>query len=248
MRAAVSVAATVWTVVNADGSRVTIARFPAGRCRYLLHAGSTDPGWAALHLGVRAGPAVTGSERSRLIAAFNGGFLLSTGVGGYEQEGHVIRALQPGLASLVIDTAGRAAVGVWGQDLPRPGEAVYSVRQNLPPLVRGGQPSPTAGLPGDWGATLGGGTSVARSGLGMDGAGNLLYAGSMDATPLELAQALANAGARTAMELDINPEWVQLALSNVPGGALYAGVPGQHRPAYQYVSGWTRDFVTVLAG
>jgi hypothetical protein len=48
------------------------------------------------------------------------------------------------------------------------------------------------------------------------------------------------------MELDINPEWVQLDTAPWPGGPLSPGVPGQHRPASQYLIGWTRDFITVL--
>ena len=54
-------------------------------------------------------------------------------------------------------------------------------------------------------------------------------------------------GARTAMELDINPEWVQLDVASGPGHGLRAAIPGQARPADQYLLGWTRDFITVLA-
>jgi hypothetical protein len=50
------------------------------------------------------------------------------------------------------------------------------------------------------------------------------------------------------MELDINPEWVQADTARSPGGPLSAAVPNQNRPADQYLSGWTRDYVTVLAG
>ena len=66
-------------------------------------------------------------------------------------------------------------------------------------------------------------------------------------TPQDLAQALARSGARIAMELDINPEWVQFDLAPAPGGTLAIALPGQVRPASQYLTGWTRDFVTVLA-
>jgi hypothetical protein len=69
----------------------------------------------------------------------------------------------------------------------------------------------------------------------------------MSTTPADLADALARSGARTAMELDINPEWVQLDTARRPGGPLAAAVPGQNRPADQYLVGWTRDFITVLA-
>jgi hypothetical protein len=49
------------------------------------------------------------------------------------------------------------------------------------------------------------------------------------------------------MELDINPAWVQLDVARKPGGSLRAGVYGQNRPADQFLYGWTRDFVAVLA-
>jgi hypothetical protein len=229
-------------VRTADGALVTVALF-LGPVRYVLHDGSADPGPAA---GLRAGPAVAGAERRRLLAAFNGGFKLAAGAGGYMQEGHVLSPLRPGLASLVIDRSGQARIGVWGSGLPVPGEAVYSVRQNLPPLVLNGRPTAAAGDWGLWGATIGG-AYVARSAVGQDAAGHLIYAASMSAVPADLASVLASHGARVAMELDINPEWVQLDAARRPGGPLTAEVPGQYRPADQYLVGWTRDFFTVLA-
>jgi hypothetical protein len=236
---------TISRMRTADGSVVTIAAFH-GPVQYVLHNGSQDPGPAAAGL-VHAGPAVTGAERQRLLAAFNGGFKLAAGAGGYEQEGHVISPLRSGLASLVIDRSGRARIGAWDSGVPAPGEAVYSVRQDLQPLVIHGQPAPAAADWSLWGATLGGGEYVARSALGQDASGDLIYAASMSTTPADLAGALARSGARIAMELDINPEWVQLDTARTPGGPLTAAVPGQVRPAGQYLTGWTRDFITVLA-
>ena len=37
------------------------------------------------------------------------------------------------------------------------------------------------------------------------------------------------------------------AIALTPGGSLTAAIPGQVRPATQYLTGWTRDFVTVVA-
>ena len=227
-----------------DGSVVTLAAF-SGPVSYVLHDGSEDPGLAAGR--VRAGPAVRGAERRQLLAAFNGGFKLSAGAGGYEQEGHVAAALRPGVTSLVIDRSGRARIGIWGHGVPVPGEAVYSVRQNLPPLVLHGRPTAGAADWGLWGATLGGGEYVARSALGQDAADHLVYAASMSASPDDLAVAMARVGVRVAMELDINPEWVQLDVARRPGGPLRAAVHGQNRPADQFLLGWARDFIAVLA-
>jgi hypothetical protein len=232
-------------VRTADGAEVTVAVF-RGPVRYVLHNGSVDPGYAAAVKGVKAGSAIGGTERGHLLAAFNGGFKLSAGAGGYEQEGHIVSPLLSGYASLIIDRSGRARIAVWGYGAPAPGEAVSSVRQNLQPLVEHGRPTSAAYDWYAWGATLGGGEYVARSALGEDSAGDLLYAASISASPLDLARALADHAARIGMELDINPEWVQLDVASGPGGSLRAEVPGQNRPAGQYLLGWSRDFITVL--
>ena len=65
----------VTRVRTADGALVTVATF-LGPVRYVLHDGSGDPGPVA---GLPPGPAVAGAERTRLLAAFNGGFKLAAG-------------------------------------------------------------------------------------------------------------------------------------------------------------------------
>ena len=236
---------TLSQVRMADGSIVTVAAFQ-GPVQYVLHNGSQDPGPAYARF-VRAGPAVSTAERPGLLAAFNGGFLMRSRAGGYEQEGHVFRALRHGLASLVIDGSGQARIGVWGVTLPVPGESVYSVRQNLWPLVLNGKRTPQTDKWWRWGGTVGHVEYVARSAVGQNAAGELMYAAGMATTPADLARALAGHGARIAMELDINREWVQLDVARTPGGALTGAIPDQVRPASQYITGWTRDFVAVLA-
>jgi hypothetical protein len=232
-------------VVLPDGHLMTAARF-TGAVRFVLHCGSSDPGRPCRGLPGR--PWIPPASRPRFLAAFNGGFLLSTGAGGYEQAGRVIRPLRRGRASLVIYRSGAASVGAWGDLVPKPGPGIYSVRQNLSLLVRNGHP--TAAVFGAWtywGATLGGGELVARSSLGENAKGQLIYVASMSASPADLTTALVRFGARSAMELDINPEWVQLAYAKKPGWPLRAGVTGQARPATQHLIGWTRDFIAVMA-
>jgi hypothetical protein len=238
---------------QSDGDSVTVLRFHAGLVHYALHVGSSDPPTGGAALPADAQPAIGAGEHARLLAAFNGGFLmgygcLPCGVGGMEVAGHVLVPLVSGMTSLVLGPSGSVSMGVWGRGFPPAGAAVYSVRQCLPPLVSGGRVSPDVGNISAWGATLGGGDLTARSAVGIDARGNLLYAGSMSALPSDLANALVSAGAVTAMELDINPEWVQAVTAPSPGGPLAAAVPNQNRPADQYLSGWTRDYVTVLAG
>ena len=59
----------------------------------------------------------------------------------------------------------------------------------------------------------------------------------MSTTPADLADTLARNGARIAMELDIDPERVQLDTARSAGGPLTIAVPGQVRPADQYLAG-----------
>jgi hypothetical protein len=241
------------TSPQSDGDSVTVLRFHAGLVHYALHVGSTDPPANDAALPADAQPAIGSAEQAQLLAAFNGGFLMGTGclpcgVGGMEVAGQVLVPLVNGMTTLVLDSNGTASMGVWGQNFPPAGAALYSVRQCLPPLVSGGQPSPTVGNLSAWGAELDGVAATSRSAVGIDAHGNILYAGSMAALPSDLASALVAAGAVTAMELDINPEWVQADTAPSPGGSLSAAIPNQNRPANQYLSGWTRDYVTVLAG
>jgi hypothetical protein len=232
---------------QSTGDIITTFRFRVGHTRFNLHTGSSDPPTRAATVAPDSGSTIGPHETPLVVAAFNGGFKTNAGVGGFELNGQVLVPLVPGGASLVIDTSGAARVGIWGQGLPVPGEQVTSIRQNLTPLVASGQPSPRIADIGAWGSTLGGGSAVARSALGEDAAGNLIYSAGMQALPEDLANAMVDAGATMAMQLDINPEWVQLAFAPAPGAPLAAGIPGQNRPGEQYQVGWTRDFVTVLA-
>jgi hypothetical protein len=234
-------------VIMADGAQLTLARFWADQVRFDLHVGSSDPPTRGIPISPDGGPAIGPGEAQSLLGAFNGGFMISAGVGGFEVGGQVLSPLVDGMASFILYADGTAQVAVWGQTFPASDSPIISVRQNLPPLIVGGRMNPQTGNVGAWGATLGGGAYVARSALGEDAAGDLIYAGSMSAVPLDLANALAGAGATSAMQLDINPAWVQLDLASIPGDSLSAAVPGQNRPSNQYQVGWTRDFVTVMA-
>jgi hypothetical protein len=236
----------VRTVTTGDGSSIVVARFINRQVAFDLHVGSSDPPTGGLPISPDAGPSISADEAPLLLGAFNGGFMASAGVGGFEADGQVLRSLVPGEASFVIDGDGSAHVGVWGENLPAPGETVASVRQNLPPLVVNGAPSPQAGNVGAWGATVGG-SYVARSSAGEDAAGNILFAASMSTVPADLASALISTGAVWGMQLDINPMWIDLTLGPTPDGPFTTFVPGQNRPADQYQVGWTRDFFVVVA-
>jgi hypothetical protein len=202
------------------------------------------------------------AQAATLVAAFNGGFLMKDAGGGYFTEGRAIYPLVDGAASLVIRSDGSVTVGAWGSDVGMTPDVV-AVRQNLVPLVEGGQPTAQASNPDwhVWGATCGvsscSGAGIEnqwRSGAGVTSNGALVYAAGPALDPMQLAQLLVQAGVVRGMELDINPSW--------PVFATYAPSPGapagpsngssMQPAAYQgpstfFEASWARDFITMSA-
>jgi hypothetical protein len=235
------------TTLRAPGAPPTgLAWINARAVKVVVYAGDgAPPGqWAAES-------EVTGLSRAALIAAFNSGFRLGVSGGGWYSDGRTAVPLVDGAASLVVYADGTATVGKWGRDVSL-GPDVSQVRQNLGLLVDGGAPVP--GLaPGRWGATLGGVSNTWRSGLGVNAAGDLIYAGGPGLDPAQLASVLVAAGAVRAMELDINPMWV-LFVSYVPlpgggptdvSGTKLLGGMNFSSDHYQFPN--NRDFIAVLS-
>lgn len=235
----------VWA--SSPGSGITLLSFDQRLLALRLHSGTTDAGPS----GWRYGPLIAGLERRRLVAAFNGGFKLSVGVGGFESYGRTAVALRDGLGSIVTYDDGSTDIGAWHRGVPAPGHHVVSVRQNLPLLVDGGHPAGTLGCLSCWGATLGGVVDPARSALGVTAAGGLIWAGGEHLTVGQLAGALLAAHVVRAVELDINPEWVAAYLYGHRGGhGPLAPVPmmaGQRGIPGQFLAPWSRDFFTIVA-
>jgi hypothetical protein len=228
-------------------SGVAMLAFDQSLVELHLHSGSTDAGT----LGWRFGPAIAGHELGRLVAAFNGGFRLSVGAGGFMSYGRVGAPLSDGLGSIVTYANGRTDIGAWHQGVPAPGQSVVSVRQNLTLLINQGAEAPNVDCLSCWGATLGGVTDPARSALGITADGRLIWAGGEHLTVSELAAALLSAGVVRAVELDINPEWVAAYLYGHRGGhgplAAVPVMPGQQGIPGQYLAPWSRDFFTITA-
>ena len=225
---------------------VTLMRIDQRYAHLHLHAGSSDGGPE----GWRFGDKIEPFERASLIAAFNGAFRLSYKDTGFAAGGHVADPLKHGLASVVTYTNGISDIGAWGVNVPQRGFTVYSVLQNQTLLVDGG--APAANISGCvvscWGATIGGET-VARSSLGIDARGELIWAASAAAVPAQLAHAQIAAGAQRALELDINPDWVAgyLYLHPTPIPAAVPLVPGQYGIAGEFLVPYTRDFFALAA-
>jgi hypothetical protein len=185
------------------------------------------------------------TSRSRLLATFNSAFKLADSGGGFALGGHTYVPMQLGIATLVKYTNGSLDIQAWrgGRQVPA---GVQFARQNLPLIVDGGRPNPNLSDGPQWGATLGNAIRVWRSGLGIDRAGNLIYAAANDQTVGSLAAILIRAGALRAMELDINSYWVTFNVYAEPGaGGPTALLPGMTRPVTRYLTPDDRDFFAV---
>jgi hypothetical protein len=232
-----------WVARTVSG--VALLAFDQHLLELHLHSGTTDAGAS----GWRFGPAVTGSERGGLVGAFNGGFKLKIGAGGFESFGRTGAPLRDGLGSVVTYSDGSTDIGSWHQEVPAAGRPVVSVRQNLAPLIDRGSGASTLGCLTCWGATLGGVVDPARSALGITADGRLVWAGGEHLTVAALVDAMLGAHVMRAVELDINPEWVAAYLYGHRGGnGPPAPVPivlGQPGIPGQFLTPWNRDFFTI---
>ncbi|HSZ35665.1 MAG TPA: phosphodiester glycosidase family protein [Acidimicrobiales bacterium] len=223
-----------------------------------LYSGSKSPGGGPYMF---TAPVQT-AQAATLVAAFNGGFLMKDAQGGYYTEGRTIDPLVTGAASLVIHADGSVTVGAWGNDVTMTPDVV-AVRQNLVPLVEGGQPTAQASNSdwSVWGATCGvsscSGAGIEnqwRSGVGVTADGAVVYVAGPALDPLQLAQLLVRAGVVRGMELDINPSWPVFATYDPPAGAPAGPTNGSAmQPAADqgaatfFEASWGRDFITMSA-
>lgn len=215
--------------------------------RFELRPGNEDPGpgnW-------RASSYITPGTRQGLLATFNSGFKISSSGGGFYLNGVTQGTLTPGVASVVYYRDGHVAIGIWDQTI-RMTPDVAGVRQNLRLIVSNGQvpASVDSNVETSWGATLGGGYYVWRSGIGITADGRLIFVYGPALNVRELGELLRHAGVVTGMELDINPAWMSFMYYQNSQSANPAPVnllPTQQQPAdrYYYPSG--RDFTAVYA-
>ena len=213
--------------------------------RFVLHPGFQDPGVS----GMSEPDVIAGTQLPGLVATFNSGFKLQDAQGGYYDHGTTVGTLTAGAASLVIYKDGHATVGTWGTDVSMAPDVAF-VRQNLKPLIFGGHVARNldANVQGTWGATIGGGAAVWRSGLGVTAHGDLVYVMGDAMTVSDLADILHRAGAVNAMQLDINKSWTSFMYYT-----HYATAPVPHkletflRPVDRYFTHTSRDFVAVYA-
>ena len=231
----------------AQRSGVTLMRFDQRLVHLTLHAGSSDGGVS----GWTYGDEITPREIHLLVAAFNGGFKLTYRDVGFSSGGHVAVPLKAGLASIVTYTDGTTDIGAWRAGVPSASKPVFSVLQNQLLLVDRGVAAASVSncLITCWGETIGSNTFVARSGLGINASGQLVWAAGEHLSPAGLAAALIEGGAVRAIELDINPDWVAgyLYVHHPSGPSPVPVVSGQLGIAGELLEPYSRDFLAIVA-
>ncbi len=217
--------------------------------KFSLHPGTEDPGVGTWGLNDTYIPA---GQRTGLLATFNGGFKLDSAGGGFYLNGSYHGSLVKGAASVVYYKNGTVKIGQWGRDFTMSAK-IAGVRQNLRLLVDHGKVAANASsdVMSNWGATLGGGYYVWRSGLGITRDGRIVYVYGSALNAQDLGLLLQRAGAVEGMQLDINPSWMKFdyyAAKGDPGNPTPETLlPTQEPAANSYLTPSTRDFTAVYA-
>ncbi len=207
---------------------IALVRIDLSRLQLHMMPGFLEPSHAASvvnaipNLGM-----IPVTDQSHLVAAFNGGFKAINGHYGMMVDGVTLLPPLPGLATLAIYRDGHVNIGAWdGGITPTPD--LIAFRQNCPLIVQSGQINPMVNVVNYvmWGNTIGNQDITWRTGIGItQDSRYLIYAVGNGTSVATLAQALQQAGAYNAMQLDINQHYAHFAVyqpSGKPGNSLKA--------------------------
>jgi hypothetical protein len=242
-----------------DGGQYTsysngIASIDQRLVKFSLRPGTEDPGSAPGNGGSwGVSDYIAPGQRNGVLATFNGGFKLDSAGGGFYLNGMYHGSLVNGAASIVYYKNGTMKIGEWGRDFTM-NSGIEGVRQNLELLVDHGKLSPDANSAvktGNWGATLGGGYWVWRSGIGITKDGRIIFVYGQALDAQDLGELLVRAGAVEGMQMDINPEWMKFDYYQANGHPSDPTpvplLPNQQANPYSYYTPSTRDFTAVYA-
>jgi hypothetical protein len=233
------------TTLHHTGLPIGVAWLDTSRLRFALYAGTNQP------LGTWSNDgSVPRDMWGTLVAAMNSGFKLNQSMGGWYLDGVAALPLRAGAASLVIYRNGAATVGQWGRDVTLT-PSVIAVRQNLSMLVEAGAATPAVYSPNPkqvWGSPFHNNVLTWRSAIGVDLAGHILYVAGPSLDPQTLATAIVAAGARRAMELDINPLWDNFDVFSGTGAAVVGQklLPIMSYPTDHFLIPSQRDFIAAF--
>lgn len=198
---------SVRPLVDCASVVATMAAYNPTLLRAALHNGGETPGGS----GWRNKDKIAERARPSLVASFNGGFRFEHKPGGYVTEGRTVRTMRKGYATFGIRTDGTSTVGVWGADMVDDGQWV-SLRQNLPPLVRGGKVVYHTYTKVDWGKDYDNKVFNFRSAVCRRTDGLMMFVAVGDVNIAMLAETLVVLGCDTGMQMDINGTWPYFAV------------------------------------
>jgi len=192
------------------------------------------------------------ADQSHLVAAFNGGFKQEHGYYGMMTDGITLLPPINGMATVALYQDGTVKIGAWGRDIFQTSDLI-AFRQNCPPILDLGQVNPAL-YQNDrnvWGTTAN--TDITwRTGLGITQDGHyLIYAVGNGTPAATLAEALKQAGAYMAMQLDINQyyaHFINYHTNNDPNSSATFHLTGDRLVAemidapHFYLSPNPRDF------
>lgn len=190
-----------------------------------------------------------------LLAAFNGGFQAQHGNFGVMYEGNIVLSGREGMGTLIMYKDGRVNLTPWDKKFYDTTE-IRSWRQNGPLLVHNGEINPETSTSDKiksvdyWGATVDGNAVTWRSGVGLSGNKQFLYyVAGPGLTVSTLAGVFKRASAQDAMQLDINPYWVQFISVSVANKQFKANPlwPEMSNTQERYLGSHTSDYFYVVS-
>jgi len=192
-----------------------------------------------------------------LLAAFNGGFQTRHGNFGVMHDGVVLVPPRPDVATLTLYHDGRLSITPWDVKLYDTKE-VRTWRQNAAILIQNYEINPDSTdknkLLDNWGGNVNDVVGVEvvtwRSGIGLSANKQFLYyAAGPSLTVHTLANVFKTIGAKDAMQLDINPYWVQFVSVSAVNNQLKANplLPEMSGYVERYLGAYTGDYFYVVS-
>ena len=164
--------------------------------------------------------------QSRVMAAFNGGFMTEHGRYGMMLDGQTIVKPHGRACTIAMYKSGKLGIAAWESVENSVSEMTW-YRQTPNCMVEEGKlhPALAGGRERHWGATLDGDTVIRRSAIGLDASGTTLYVSiSNHTTAKVVAEGMLHAGAVSVAQLDVNWSYPKFVLfsSPAPGEPLQA--------------------------
>jgi hypothetical protein len=188
---------------------VTVVAIDLARVDPYWVPGTDDPRLDQLPESVTPGLIPT-DHHGDLLVVTNGGFAPRHGRWGMGVAGVTLVDPRDGGCTVTIDEKGRVAIKPW-EEVSSP-EALRVWRQTPPCLLDDGalHPNLEKGALRVWAGRDPGRKTRRRSAMGLDATGRILFYGmGVETEADDLARAMAAAGAKDAVELDINYSWTK---------------------------------------